>query len=141
MLSTGKAVRARARGLRLISQILLAVQILSFGHLLSTSHVTCHEHGDIIHVQHAATTVSRDVDADARGSAQHSMGGAESSAEADHDHCLACLDAGRRYLVLVPAQPVVAHQVLVGVLHTVRSAFSAPVDLILLSPKNSPPLA
>jgi hypothetical protein len=141
MLSTGKAVRARARGLWLVSQILLAIQILSFGHLLSSRHVTCLEHGDIIHVRHAERAALGTPDPGARGSAWHSMAATESSAEAEHDHCLACADAGRRYLLIGSAQPVVVPQILVSSIRSARSAFFAPVDLILLSPKNSPPLA
>lgn len=137
---TGKALRARARGLRLISQILLAVQLLSFGHLLSIRHVTCLEHGDIIHLQRAETPPNK-ADGRATGASSHSMEATESAAEAEHDHCLACMDASRRYLLTGPTQPVFVCQVFVSPVPTARSTFSAPVDLILLSPKNSPPLA
>lgn len=139
MLSTGKAERARARGLRLISQILLALQILSFGHLLSTGHVTCPEHGDIIHVQHGETSASRQLPY-ADGHARHSMAAAESTVGADHDECLACADTGRRYLVIGPTPLTFALRGPTRLLHVARAPFFAPVDLILLSPKNSPPL-
>lgn len=137
MLSTGKTVRARARGLRLVSQILLAVQILSFGHLLSSSHVTCPEHGDIIHVQRAEATATPKLDADVLDS----MAATETVSDADHDSCLACVDANRRHLLIGPTQPITSHQLVVTLLPVARSAFFSPVDLILLSPKNSPPLA
>jgi hypothetical protein len=140
MLSTGKAVRARRRGLRLISQILLAVQLLSFGHLLSSAHVTCPEHGDIIHVQRTQSAMPARLDV-APAAVRQSMVAAEASVESEHDHCLACVDASRRFLLLGQSQPMLAHHALVSVVHSARSAFFAPVDLILLSPKNSPPLA
>ncbi len=69
------------------------------------------------------------------------MEAVESSAEAEHDHCLACMDASRRYLLTGPSQPVLVRQVHVISVPATRSTFSAPVDLILLSPKNSPPSA
>jgi hypothetical protein len=140
MLSSGKAVRAHARGLWLASQILLAIQILSFGHLLSSRHVTCLEHGDIIHLRHAEAAAPGTPDPNARGDGRHSMA-AESSVEAEHDHCLVCADASRRYLLIGPAQPMVVPQILASSVRTARSAFFTPVDLLLLSPKNSPPLA
>jgi hypothetical protein len=141
MLSTGKAAGARVRGLRLISQIILAVQILSFGHLLSSSHVTCPEHGDIIHVQRGESAEARKLDAVAGETVLDSMAATESASDADHDSCLACVDANRRNLVMGATLPIVAHQVLVRLVHAARSAFFSPVELILLSPKNSPPLA
>lgn len=136
---TRRITRARARGLQLVSQILLAVQLLSLGHLLSSHHVTCLEHGDIIHVEHSETTSPGQVDAEVL--VRRSISPAAPAADAEHDHCQVCADANRRYL-LTGSAPTFAHYVSVAhVVHDSATVGFAPIELILLSPKNSPPLA
>jgi hypothetical protein len=140
MLSTGKDMRARARGPRLIGQILLAVQILSLGHLLSVSHVTCLEHGDVIHVQYAGAPTGTG-ESDRTAPLDQSIVVAEPGAAIDHDHCLVCVDANRRGIVGGQSQVSFDCVPVVEGVYVARTAFAAPVDLILLSPKNSPPSA
>jgi hypothetical protein len=137
MLSTGQTLRARGRGLRTVSQILLAIQILSFGHLLTVRHLTCLEHGDIIHVEQSAAK----LEVGTHASRQPSLAAAESSVGADHEHCLVCVDANRRSLLAVPEKAFAHHGFGVSVAHAATTTFFTPVDLILLSPKNSPPSA
>jgi hypothetical protein len=141
MLSTGNSAGERAGGLRLTSQILLALHVLSLGHLLSVRHLTCPQHGDIIHVEHSAETSPAQVDAGWFGSLPMSIAATEPALDTDHDHCLACVDTNTRSLPIAAAHSLGSEVVTIGVFHANRAAFFAPVDLILLSPKNSPPSA
>ena len=141
MLSTGNLAGATPRRLRLTSLILLALQVLSLGHLLSVRHVTCLQHGDIVHVaQSAARSLTR-VTQGRVGWLQVSVAATEATLDADHDHCLACVDTDRRSLAIAAGQSLGNDVVAVGALGASRTTFFAPVDLILLSPKNSPPSA
>jgi hypothetical protein len=140
MLSAGD-IRSRSHGLRLVSQILLAMQILSLGHLLLVRHVTCPEHGDIVHVEDSAAAEPDRFVVGMGAPLQHSMGATEPAAAAEHNHCLMCVDANRRCLLTSPAQTCTDRVLAVRVIRDVTTAFFAPVDLILLSPKNSPPSA
>jgi hypothetical protein len=139
MLPTGKMAGVRARGLRLVGGLLLAVQVLSLGHLLLVHHVTCPEHGEVVHTSHSAGALPGRMDLGMAGPLQHSIVATEPSEDADHDHCLACVETNRRTLLSGPPQ-VFAHQAFaVSVAGASRTAFFAPIDLILLSPKSSPP--
>jgi hypothetical protein len=138
---TRRITRARARGLQLVSQILLALQIFSLGHLLSSQHVTCPEHGDIIHIEHSETTSPSQVAADGEGLVRRSVAPAGPAADTEHDACRVCADTSRRCLLTGPT-PTFAHHVSVApVVHARGTVGFAPIDLILLSPKNSPPAA
>jgi hypothetical protein len=140
MLLTGKSVRARARGMRLASVFVLAVQVLSFGHLLLVHHVTCPEHGEVIHTSHSAAALPGRANWDTAGAVQHSIAATEPSEGDDHDHCLACVESNRRTVLSEPAQALAHHTFVISVAGaTTRTAFFAPIDLILLSPKSSPP--
>lgn len=141
MLTARKIARARARDLQLVSLILLTAQLLSFGHLLSAGHATCPEHGDIIHIEHAEGTSTSASASHNDAPVRPSLAAAETAMGADHDHCLVCATANRRCLVAGPAQALAACVFVTHVFHAVASASFAPIDLILLSPKNSPPSA
>jgi hypothetical protein len=140
MLLTGKSVCARARGLRLAGVFLLAVQVLSLGHLLVVHHVTCPEHGEVIHTSHGAATLPWRDDLGTAHAVQHSIAATEPSEGDDHDHCLACVEANRRALLSGPDQTFAHQPFVISVVHATETAFTAPIDLILLSPKGSPPL-
>jgi hypothetical protein len=136
MLTTRKIARARARGLRLVSQILLAIQLLSLGHLLSARHITCPEHGDIMHVESSAGALpAPGTDVPIRPA----LASSGSTAGADHHHCLVCADANRRCLLAGPAEACVTPVFIACEAHPVATVFRAPIDLILLAPKSSPP--
>lgn len=139
MRSTGSV--AAPRSLRLTSQILLAIQVLSLGHLLSARHLTCPLHGDIIHVAHLAETPLAPSDEGPAGCLQRSIAAGESSVDADHDHCLACIDTNKRGLPAAAGQSLASEVIVVGLADASRAAVVAPVDLVLLAPKNSPPSA
>jgi len=141
MLPTDNVMHGRARGLRRVSQILLGVQILSLGHLLSVRHVTCPEHGDIIHAQASAGMPAGQLDAGMGALRQHSLAPSEPAAKADHEHCLACVDADHRLLLAGPARAFGDHVFAVSMVDAATTASCTPIDLILLSPKNSPPSA
>ena len=141
MLSTGNLAGAAPRRLRLTSLILLALQVLSFGHLLSVRHVTCLQHGDVVHVTHAAGTSPTPAAKGRVGWLQVGGVANETTLDADHDHCLACVDTDRRSLAIAAGQSLGNDLVAVGALGASRTTFFAPVELILLSPKNSPPSA
>lgn len=138
---TRRITRARARGLQLVSQILLVVQLLSLGHLLSSQHVTCLEHGDIVHVDHSEATSPNLADADDEALLRHSLSPAAPAAGAEHEHCRVCADTSRRCLLTGPT-PTFAHHVTVTQMgHAGVAVGFAPIEIILLSPKNSPPSA
>jgi hypothetical protein len=134
------ANRRWPRGLGLVSQILLAVQVISLGHLLAVRHVTCPEHGDIIHVSPSPAFVVAALPPG--GGPDRATVAAAVVDSGDHEHCQACVDHGRR-AVLPP--PAACDLRLAGV-PTARACPTetdpyAALDLILLSPKNSPPTA
>jgi hypothetical protein len=125
----------------MVSHILLAVQALSLGHLLAARHITCPQHGDIMHVEVWAetTTVRSTEGADApRTSA---LAPNEATAGAEHHHCLVCADNSRGCLLSGPAHTCVAPLLITRDAHRAPPAGFAPIELLLLSPKNSPPSA
>ena len=119
---------------------LLAVQVLSLGHLLVVHHVTCPEHGEVIHTSHGAATPPGGANPGAARAVEHSIVASEPSKATDHDHCLACVEANRRALLSGPDQTFAHQPFVISVVHATETAFTAPIDLILLSPKGSPPL-
>jgi hypothetical protein len=124
------------------SLFLLAAQFLSLGHLLLVRHITCPQHGDIIHAsrRHEALPARLAVDEDA--SYGQSVAGTVARAESVHDHCLVCTSTHERFALLPPAgQPLASVEVTVPTPPSAETGPFAPVDLILLSPKSSPPAA
>jgi hypothetical protein len=141
MLPTDKIVATRKRGVRLVSRILLAIQVLSLGHLLLVRHVTCPQHGDVIHLAHPieASTAARDA---GQPGSLRTVAASPVAIEGDHDHCLVCTETNRRFAILAPAAPVLLHvTVVTSAPPPGRDAVFAPIDLLLLSPKSSPPAA
>jgi hypothetical protein len=126
-----------------ISVLLLAAQILSIGHLLLVSHVTCPEHGDIIHAGqgHEDSPGQRAAWEDTLGRpSRPSIEGESLRAENVHDHCLICTSTHERFALIPPAsQRSASIEVAVSLPSSSHAGPFAPVDLIVLSPKNSPP--
>jgi hypothetical protein len=141
MLTTRRPARARAQALRLVSQILLAVQLLSLGHLFSVGHTTCPEHGDIVHVEHSAEATSASLAAARDVTRGSYIAPTKTSVTAELAHCLVCAESNRRCLLTIPAQTSCLQGLVVTSPHSVSTEAFASVDLILLSPKTSPPLA
>jgi hypothetical protein len=133
-------VSTRSRALRLTSQILLAIQVLSLGHVLLVRHVTCPKHGDIVHVTHAASPARLDV-----RRAFAPLGSAEAAqpgSDGTHDHCALCIESNQRFALIPPAtQDVGEVSVAVTLVPSSGATSFAHTCLILLSPKNSPPNA
>jgi hypothetical protein len=141
MLTARKIARFRAQDLRLVSQMLLVIQLLSLGHLLTVAHITCPEHGDIIHVEPSDSRSHAQSGEDETAPITRSVAAAEPMVGAEHDHCLVCAQANRRCLLTGPAQTFAFHLFITRAAHTLPTVPFAPIALILLSPKNSPPSA
>ena len=140
MPNMGNSGRARWPGMHAISLLLLAVQLMSVGHQLLVSHVTCPEHGDIIHrgQVHEASHEQREAREDALG--RLSIEGRTPRADSGHDHCLICTFTHERFALFPPAsQRLASIEVAVSIPPSSNAGPFAPVDLIALSPKNSPP--
>ena len=140
MPNMGNSSRARWSGMHAISFLLLAVHLMSLGHQLSVSHLTCPEHGDIIHAgqPHEALRGQWAAGEDAWG--RLSSAGAAPRADSGHDHCLLCTITHERFALFPPAsQRLVSVEVAVSLPHSSDTGPLAPVDLLALSPKNSPP--
>ncbi len=122
--------------------LLLAAQILSLGHLMVVRHVTCPEHGDIIHAgqpHEASHALPSDDDAE-DASSRPCIEGTGPRAEGVHDHCFICTSTHERFALLPPARQATSS--IEAARPIPLSSESGPfttVDLIVLSPKNSPP--
>jgi hypothetical protein len=141
MLSRGNLAGAAPRSLRLTSLILLAMEVLSLGHLLLVRHVTCLQHGDVVHVAQSARGPLTQVVEDRLGWTQVSVAATETTLHADHDHCLAYLDTDRCSVAFAARQSLGSDVGVVGAVCGSQTPFFAPVELLLVSPKNSPPSA
>ncbi len=141
MLTARRIARARARDLHLVSLVLLAAQLLSFGHLFSVRHVTCAEHGDIAHIERAHGQSHDPSAVEASVPPRPSLTSTTAKIGAEHSHCLVCSEANRRCLLTGPAQACTAPSLVVAASHAVAIAACSPIELLLLSPKNSPPSA
>jgi hypothetical protein len=142
MPSMGESKRSRRAGMGAASYFLLAAQILSLGHLLLVRHATCPEHGDVVHSgQPHEELLSRHV-LDEGLPSRRSMAGAVPQTESGHDHCLLCTITHERFALLPPAG-ISAKRIELAVRLVCRSDVSplAPVAVIVLSPKTSPPSA
>jgi hypothetical protein len=145
MRKMGNSGRVGLLGVHAFSVLLLAAQLVSVGHLLLVSHVTCPEHGDLIHAGqgHEASHGQRAAGQDALGRpSRPSIEGESPRAENVHDHCLICTSTHERFALIPPASLRLA-SIEVSILRPASSHAGpfAPVDLIVLSPKNSPPAA
>jgi hypothetical protein len=139
MSTTRKITRARARDLRLVCHVLLALQLLSIGHLFFVRHVTCPDHGDIMHVEHPAGISQAGEGADLP--IRPVLVSTEDIAGPEHDHCLVCAHADRRCVVPGPTLACAAPTLVGRSVQAAAATSFAPIDLLLLSPKNSPPSA
>jgi len=139
MRETGSSGRAHRPAMHAASLLLLAAQILSLGHLLVARHVTCAEHGDIIDSGQADELLH------GQPVAQHAshIGAIRATApqaEGAHDHCLAYSNTKERFALLAPerqAGPIA--RAALPILPSFELGPFVPIDLIALSPKNSPP--
>ncbi len=121
------------RGAALALTLLFAVgQLAGFAHLVLVPHVTCPEHGELMHAEAAPAAPTL-----AGGPARAWLNrGARAHG---HDHCLAF--SSRREDVLAAAGPA-APEVQAPAPHSAppaRTPFAPPLALLRLAPKGSPP--
>jgi hypothetical protein len=140
MPSAGDGNRMRRSGMGATSYLLLAAQILSLGHLLLVRHRTCSEHGDVIHSGQPHEELPAPPIAEGDLASGQPIVGAASRAAGDHHHCLICTVTRERF-ALLPSASTGAESIELTVALVPSSDASpfAPVAVIVLSPKNSPP--
>lgn len=114
--------------------------LATLAHLTFVAHTTCAEHGTFAHLQSASG--SRPAPG-----ANEAVQAGESLTSDDHDHCLAGIArlgeaqvAAAAPSAVVGGEPAPAGPVLAVAPAPVRGALPAPIDILLLSPKMSPPL-
>ena len=114
-------------------------QLSSFAHLGLVRHVTCAEHGELIEVGH---NQPRAAMAPAAEQATAVLTASSSSDTHGHDHCL--LAPMRRDRAML-GTPTVLDSTHVGAYGTIGrfpvSEVPPAIAVILLAPKNSPPIA
>ena len=120
-----------------LAVVALAGQLSSFAHLVLVRHVTCAEHGDLIEVgreRAITTTVSRQ--------AVTAVGAASAEETHGHEHCLIAPMRRDRLALGSGAVHDSAHIDAYGTIGVARAQAIAPaIAVIVLAPKNSPPLA
>ncbi len=119
-----------------LAAMFLAAQVSSFTHELLVQHVTCAEHGELIHVDGSvAPAALPPLETSALTSALPGL-----TTGHGHEHCLACTARREQLILSGPSATLpgpVASKAVVGV---ARGSFSPlPVALLRLAPKNSPP--
>jgi hypothetical protein len=143
MPNVGNSGRVRRPGMNVISFLLLTVQLMSMGHQLLVRHVTCPEHGDVIHggQVHEASHGQSEAGKDALGRpARPSIEGSATRSDSGHDHCLVCTITHERFALFPPvSQRLASVEVVVLLSPSSQAGPFALVDLIAISPKNSPP--
>jgi hypothetical protein len=122
----------------ILATVALAGQVTSFVHLVLVRHVTCAEHGELVEVgkEHA-------IAKSARQAAPANVVTSESPADAHgHDHCLLAPMRRDRIAAGSPGSFDSLHVDAYGTIGVVAAdEVAPPIAVILLAPKNSPPLA
>lgn len=140
MRKTGSSGGAKRPAMHATSLLLLAAQLLSLGHLLIVAHVTCPEHGDVIHTQRPHQALHRQAAASEGGSNLDATRGTAPQGDVEHDHCAVCSTTNERFALFSPdRQAGLGLEAALPVQSSLELAPFAPIDLIALSPKNSPP--
>lgn len=116
-----------------LAALALFGQLASFAHLLAVDHVRC-EHGELVDLAHHTPTVAAHRDAD------KSFHASSASETPEHEHCL--LSPMRRDRAVV-AQRTSQSSIVACDRDRATAALAsfvpAPIPLILLAPKSSPP--
>jgi len=140
MRKLGSSGRAGRPAMHAISLLLLAAHFLSLGHMLVVRHVTCAQHGDVVDSGHPREALYSQPVAAENGRHLAAIQGTAPQAEAAHDHCVVCSNTKERFALPSPDRQAGPR---VEVALRIPSSFEpgpfAPIDLIALSPKNSPP--
>jgi hypothetical protein len=136
MPETGNSGRGRRLGTYLTSVVLLAAQLLYFGHLVFVRHATCPQHGGLIHTRHA---IGKPRLGPQPPSPEPDVGTAP-NAEWTHDHCLSCTSTRERFALLPPAdRGVLDHRLAVPLLPASDAGAFIVIAPIVFAPKSSPP--
>ena len=136
----GKSGRPARPGLGATSYLLLATQILSLGHLLLARHITCPKHGDVVHAEQPHEGTSTGLAKVKDSSAQPALANEATRVRNEHDHCRILTNTRERFALLPPVrEPAASVEFSFSSSPAPAVAPYAPVDLIVLSPKNSPP--
>jgi hypothetical protein len=115
----------------LVAGLWLSGQIAATAHLLTVRHVTCAEHGELVHADAAAPS-------QARRAAEHAVEAADAPAGHTHEHCpFAWQHEQRIELVAPPAAP---HGAAVAASPLPASAPLRSARLYRVAPKLSPPV-
>src|SRR5690349_15903570 len=107
---------------RPLALAVLAAQLLAFGHFAAVVHVTCAEHGELVHPSRSS------------GAA------AWSRLEEGHDRCLLALDDDKHAALLVVIGTAIVPDDYIDIARHHASSLCPPsIALLLLAPKNGPP--
>ncbi|MGZ6235496.1 MAG: hypothetical protein ACXVGO_14805 [Mycobacterium sp.] len=135
-LRRNSATRGFAAALAVVA---LAGQLSSFAHLVLVRHVTCAEHGDMIEVGHERALVAT---AARRHAPATVVGNASEADSHGHEHCLIAPMRRDRLAVGTPISFDSAHIDAYGTIGRVGAdEIAPPIAIVVLAPKNSPPLA
>jgi len=119
-----------------IAALFLAAQLSTFGHLLFQRHVAC-AHGELIHVDESP---AHPVVAPTEEPELAYRAGPNVASSHAHDHCLTCIAGRERLMSVSPASGLVLAPVSKDVAGAARGPCApAPVALLRLAPKSSPP--
>ena len=119
-----------------MAAVVVVGQLASIAHLVLVRHVTCAEHGELIELGHDRVTNA--MSASRRTTTVANSSSAETHG---HEHCLVA--STRRERISLRLQPI-ADSLRVDAYGTVGLGrdvdIAPPIALILIAPKNSPPL-
>ncbi len=133
MSRTCQPLHRRAAPSFALSILLVAGQLSLFAHLVAVQHVTCPEHGELIHVEDAQILALTP-------GARPEVRQAQVPANHDHDHCLLVASRRNDFLSHLAVQTfeVCSNRLVVAGVPPGRAARTG-VALLLLAPKGSPP--
>jgi hypothetical protein len=121
-----------------LATLALAGQVTSFAHLVLVRHVTCAEHGELVEIGKEGAIPKAPPP-----KRTTSFAGADSTADGHgHDHCLIAPMRRDRIAARAPGSLDSFHIDAYGTIGVIaEDEVAPPIAVILLAPKNSPPLA
>jgi hypothetical protein len=127
-----------------VAAVSLVAQLSSSIHLFLVPHVSCPEHGELIHEsQHTGSSAAHTEERSSAGGAQFPavQGVPERDGAHDHDHCFAATDRRDGLCVASCAWSVAGGPPSSATSPFRASTLGSPaIALLLLAPKNSPPV-
>ncbi|MGZ3446466.1 MAG: hypothetical protein ACXU88_12340 [Myxococcaceae bacterium] len=139
-----RRTRAARLGAALLVCLFVVAQMASLAHRATVRHVLCPEHGELLHVRGEGPSAQRSPAVWRSGSAERTIRQAlgESLGTSEHDSCTA-FELERRPFDTHLARELPALTPppdLVRPVHE-HAQFIAPLPLLRLAPKNSPPMS